>query len=94
MVPASEISSSHRFPAEWKPEDPVYACLRVTDDGGGIAPEDIETIFDPFFTTHFTGRGLGLPVALGIVRAHGGAITVESTRGVGSAFRAYLPVIG
>jgi PAS domain S-box-containing protein len=93
-VPASEISSSHRFPVDWSAGDPVYACLQVTDEGGGIPPEDIEKIFDPFFTTQFTGRGLGLPVVLGIVRAHGGAATVESTRGVGSAFRIYLPLIG
>ena len=63
----------------------------MADAGSGIADKDIEKIFDPFFSTKFTGRGLGLSVVLGIVRAHGGAVTVESEPGRGSAFRVFLP---
>jgi PAS domain S-box-containing protein len=93
-VPASEIPTSHRLPAAWKPRDGTYACLEVTDAGCGIEAEEIERIFDPFFTSKFTGRGLGLPVVLGILHAHSGGLVVESRRGrdSGSAFRVYLPV--
>ena len=90
----SEIPTSHRFPARWKPRDGAYACVEVTDSGCGIEDEEIEKIFDPFFTSKFTGRGLGLPVVLGILHAHSGGVVVESRRGreSGSTFRVYLPV--
>jgi PAS domain S-box-containing protein len=93
-VPASDIPTSHRLPVGWKPRDQTYACVEVTDAGCGIENEEIEKIFDPFFTSKFTGRGLGLPVALGILHAHSGGIVVESRRGhrSGSAFRVYLPI--
>jgi PAS domain S-box-containing protein len=88
----AEIPAAHRFPLDWQPQDPVYACLKVTDDGCGIADTDIENLFDPFFTSKFTGRGMGLAVVLGIVRAHGGAVTVESEPGRGSIFQVFFPV--
>ncbi|MEP7310450.1 MAG: response regulator, partial [Acidobacteriota bacterium] len=93
-VPASKILTSRRLPAGWKPRDGTYACVEVTDTGCGIENEEIEKIFDPFFTSKFTGRGLGLPVVLGIVHAHSGGLVVQSRRGheSGSAFRVYLPV--
>ncbi|MGA2118289.1 MAG: ATP-binding protein, partial [Bryobacteraceae bacterium] len=62
------------------------------DAGSGIADKDIEKLFDPFFSSKLTGSGLGLSVVLGIVRAHGGAVTVESEPGRGTAFRVLLPV--
>ncbi|MCE5335728.1 MAG: DUF3365 domain-containing protein, partial [Desulfobacteraceae bacterium] len=68
--------------------------IRVRDTGAGISPENLDRIFDPFFTTKQPGRGtgLGLSVSFGIVKEHGGEISVESTPGVGSTFIVNLPV--
>jgi signal transduction histidine kinase len=70
------------------------ACIRVEDEGGGIAPADLPRIFDPFFTTKDVGEGtgLGLSVSYGIVHDHGGSIRVESELGRGSRFVVWLPV--
>jgi PAS domain S-box-containing protein len=91
-VSHEDIPTSNRFPIDWQPQSIPYTCLEVSDTGHGISDRDIEKIFDPFFTTKFTGRGLGLPVVVGIVKAHGGGITVESEPEQGSTFRIYLPV--
>ena len=91
-VSGESIRGLHRHPIDWQPQEIPYACLEVSDVGCGIADEDIEKIFDPFFTSKFSGRGLGLPVVLGVLRAHHGAITVESRPGRGSIFRVFLPV--
>jgi PAS domain S-box-containing protein len=69
-----------------------YVCMEVSDSGCGMTPEVLGRIFDPFFSTKFTGRGLGLAAVVGIVRSHKGALKVESTPGLGSVFRIYLPV--
>jgi signal transduction histidine kinase len=71
-----------------------YLCLSVADQGAGIPPEILPRIFEPFFTTKGVGEGtgLGLSVAYGIVREHGGWIDVQSAVRQGSRFSIYLPV--
>jgi PAS domain S-box-containing protein len=68
-------------------------ALDFSDDGPGIAPENIGKVFDPFFTTRRPtgGTGLGLTISQAIVKEHGGKIEVESTPGAGATFRVLLP---
>ncbi len=68
--------------------------VHVEDDGCGIDPEHLDRIFAPFFTTKAVGEGsgLGLGIAHGIVRSHGGEIRVHSQPGRGSRFSVHLPI--
>ncbi len=70
-----------------------YVRIDVTDQGTGIAQENIGKIFDPFFTTKPVGQGtgLGLATVYGIVKQTGGFISVDSELGRGTAFRIHLP---
>ena len=70
----------------------LYCYIRVSDTGPGMRQEVQSKAFDPFFSTKFTGRGLGLPATLGIVRSHQGALELESAPGRGTAVTIYLPV--
>ena len=69
-----------------------YLKITVADTGPGIEPENIDRIFDPYFTTKAFGKGsgLGLAVVNGIVKNHGGAITVDSQPGKGASFTVFF----
>jgi signal transduction histidine kinase len=71
-----------------------FITVAVADNGAGMDGETVKHVFEPFFTTKDVGEGtgLGLPVAYGLVRDHGGWIGVESTLGEGSRFTIFLPV--
>ncbi len=68
-----------------------YLQLTLSDQGPGIAPENLSHIFEPYFTTKDGGSGLGLATVYSIVRKHRGHITVESQLDRGTTFRIWLP---
>jgi len=71
---------------------PACFIIRISDNGNGIAPEEMEKIFDLFFLTKSAkGAGLGLAVTKKIIEEHGGTIKVDSTVGAGSVFTIMLP---
>jgi PAS domain S-box-containing protein len=71
-----------------------FICISVRDEGTGIDPAIRDRIFDPFFTTKgvSAGTGLGLSFVLGVVKAHGGEIDVETSQGGGTTFNIRLPI--
>jgi signal transduction histidine kinase len=81
-------------PADVGGAERVHAYVEVADQGAGIPPDQIGRVFEPFFTTKDVGEGtgLGLSVAYGIIRDHGGWISVESEVGRGSRFTVHLPL--
>jgi signal transduction histidine kinase len=67
--------------------------IQIVDNGPGIPPENLHRIFDPFYTTKERGTGLGLSLSYGIIKEHGGEISVTSTLGQGTVFTIELPVV-
>jgi two-component system NtrC family sensor kinase len=93
VVETRSIKSSATLEQHGAPADTVEISVR--DNGCGIPQGNLQRIFDPFFTSKEVGKGtgLGLSVSYGIVKAHGGKISVESTVGEGTVFHVQLPVI-
>ncbi len=91
-APPAVLNGVEATPSPRTATDCVTA--RVRDEGCGIAAEHLPHVFEPFFTTKDVGQGtgLGLSVAYGIVREHGGWMEVESALGKGSEFTVFLPL--
>lgn len=77
---------------EHAPEAPAVS-IRIADNGPGVPPELVERIFEPFFTTHnrADASGMGLAVAHGMVKRHGGRIELQPGGGPGAVFTIHLP---
>ena len=76
-------------------EEGDYAVLTVSDNGIGIAPDEINRIFEPFYTKKIMGRsgtGLGMAVVWGTVKDHNGYIHVKSDEGKGTTIKLFFPV--
>lgn len=76
--------STYREGAEW-------VVIKVTDEGEGIAPENLDKIFEPLFTTRARGVGLGLSIVSKIIEAHEGRISADSKKGEGTTIEIKLP---
>jgi signal transduction histidine kinase len=68
-----------------------YVCLTVEDTGCGMSAEVQARMFEPFFSTKSLGRGLGLAAVYGIVKNHGGHLSIVSQQGQGTSVQIYLP---
>ncbi|VFQ43484.1 ATP-binding protein [Desulfoluna butyratoxydans] len=66
--------------------------FEISDTGDGISAADQANIFNPYFTTKKKGTGLGLAIAFKIIESHGGAISIESSKGKGTTFMISIPL--
>jgi signal transduction histidine kinase len=94
VVSVSVRRETTRPPWQVEDSDAEYLCIRIQDEGDGIAPEHLPHIFEPFYTTKGIGdgTGLGLSVSYGIIEEHRGWIAVDSKPDCGSIFSVFVPV--
>ncbi|HEX6212404.1 MAG TPA: ATP-binding protein [Methylomirabilota bacterium] len=88
----ADVEGERRLRISLQRAEPGRVRIQVADTGPGIPDDVISKIFDPFVTTKTEGTGLGLSISYGIVREHGGTLTVESTPGQGAVFTIELPI--
>ncbi len=88
----ADVAGERRLRICLQRADPERVRIQVEDTGPGIPADVISKIFDPFVTTKSEGTGLGLSISYGIIREHGGTLTVESTPGRGAIFTLELPI--
>nr|WP_313779294.1 ATP-binding protein [Paenibacillus larvae] len=68
-------------------------CVRITDQGCGIAPEQMHKLGEPFYTTKEKGTGLGMMISYKIIEDHQGTMEIESKMGEGTTVSVYLPIM-
>ena len=88
----ADVEGERRLYISVQPADPDRIRIQVEDTGAGIPADILPKVFDPFVTTKRDGTGLGLSISYGIIREHGGTLTVESTVGKGTTFTIELPI--
>ncbi len=88
----ADVQGERRLQISVQRADPARVRIQVEDTGPGIPADVIAKVFDPFVTTRSDGTGLGLSISYGIIREHGGTLTVDSTPGRGAAFTIELPI--
>jgi len=77
-------------PDDQQPRPAIH--IKFADTGSGMSSETVSRLFEPFFTTKETGTGLGLSISYGIIKSHGGQITVTSEVNRGTTFTILLPI--
>jgi signal transduction histidine kinase len=95
LVNAAQAADGHGTITVRTWSDDVNVCVSVSDTGTGIPADILPHIFEPFFTTKEVGKGtgLGLSISYGIIKNHGGDITVQSCVGTGSVFTVSIPLV-
>ncbi|MHC4778848.1 MAG: sensor histidine kinase [Planctomycetota bacterium] len=88
------VDEEGRVKVEFSSEN-EHVSFRITDDGSGMTPDQLQLVKEPFFTSKPVGQGtgLGLTVCLNLVEAHGGNLEISSTPGKGTTVSVILPAI-